>query len=455
MPNIRDLLLESLTPKQADAVRSPKRRVLVVAGAGSGKTEVMARRIAWWVGVEGVSRDDIIAFTFTERAAEEMKFRIRLWLEKITSSPSDVGLGSMYVGTIHGFCIAKLRELWPDEYHNYDVLDEAARAALILRGFNGVLGLAGLRTALSASKGRKYGQYATLELFTQTYDQLHEHDLFNCQLRSGSAPFELGRTEADWCKGAKLISKAGSTPDAKAFSKSAARYYAYLRCRRFLDFSTSQTELVRRLRSDSKARQELESSKLHVVVDEVQDINPVQRRLVSSLVGQAGKLTAVGDHRQAIYGFRGAKVEIVAELWEEFMKAADSTVVDLEENFRSTPRVIDLANRWAKTIGQVGAMKTPEMKHGNLGRKDQDPSHVALVTFKNRKSESSWIAEAIRVLVPSAAEGALHDKKGGATRGLTLSDVAVLVRSSTDVRTYMQALEDAGIPCVVRAGPDL
>src|SRR6266849_4749510 len=117
MPNIKDLLLDKLTPRQAEAVKSPKRCVLVVAGAGSGKTEVMARRIAWWVGVEGVSRENVVAFTFTDRAAEEMKFRIRSWLEKITPEGEEVALGGMYVGTIHGFCLAKLREYWPDNYH--------------------------------------------------------------------------------------------------------------------------------------------------------------------------------------------------------------------------------------------------------------------------------------------------------------------------------------------------
>jgi DNA helicase-2/ATP-dependent DNA helicase PcrA len=129
--------------------------------------------------------------------------------------------------------------------------------------------------------------------------------------------------------------------------------------------------------------------------------------------------------------------------------------VDLLENFRSTPRIIDLANRWADTIGSVRSMSTPPMKQGSLGRTDAHRSHVALVSFGERENEAAWIAETIRILMPSEAEGALHDKKDGSHRGLTLSDIGLLVRSSTDVRTYMQALEDAGIPCVVRAGPDL
>src|SRR6266404_6370722 len=138
---IKDLILATLTDNQKSAVQSEKRRVLVVAGAGSGKTEVMARRIAWWIGVEAVEKDKVVAFTFTERAAEEMKFRIRSWVGKITPDGEDVSLGGMYIGTIHGYCLAKVREFWPDDYHNYDILDEGARAALILRGFNGVLAL--------------------------------------------------------------------------------------------------------------------------------------------------------------------------------------------------------------------------------------------------------------------------------------------------------------------------
>ena len=456
MPGVEDLLLQDLKPRQAQVVQSGKRRVLVVAGAGSGKTEVMARRIAWWVGVRSVPKEKIVAFTFTERAAEEMKFRIRSWLERVAPKGEEVALGGMYVGTIHGFCLAKIREYWPDKYHNYDILDEGARAALILRGFNGVLGLNGLRSAIAATKpSRQYSQYATLENFTQAYDQLHEHNEFSCKLASATAPFELGATEVEWCKKAQLVTNVGKDAMAQAFAVSAARYYAYLQCRRFLDFSTSQSEFIRQLSSDTKRLKTLAGQQVHLVVDEMQDINPVQRELIDLLVGDAGKLTAVGDHRQAIYGFRGAKVEIIGDLWERFKRASDSEVVDLQENFRSTPRVIDLANRWARSIGMFRSMSTPPMKHGNAGRVDTHRSHLALVGFGNRSGEATWIAEAIRILVPSEAEGAIHDKKDGKHRGLTFSDLGLLVRSSTDVRTYMQALEDAGIPCVVRAGPDL
>jgi ATP-dependent DNA helicase UvrD/PcrA len=318
-----------------------------------------------------------------------------------------------------------------------------------LRGFNNLLGLAALQ------KATEQGRYATLESFAQAYDQLQEHDKFEIELPEGEPPHELGSIEQEWCKKANLLTDVGDTPEAVAFARSAARYYAYLRCRRFLDFSTSQSEFIRRLRSDKGRRKQLAAQKIHLVVDEIQDINPIQRALMDMLPGTSGKLTAVGDHRQSIYGFRGAKVEIIGELWDKFKRSKDSEVVDLQKNFRSTPRLIGLANSWADTIGPVGSMTTPAMQHGNPSRQDKHRSHVALVDFDTRQKEAAWIGEAIRLLVPTEADGALHDKRDGQHRGLTLSDIAILVRSSTDVRVYMQALEVIGIPCVVRAGPDL
>ena len=169
-----------------------------------------------------------------------MKFRIRGWLEKITPAGEEVALGGMYVGTIHGFCLAKVREYWPDDYHNYDILDESARAALILRGFNGLLGLKALRTATEEARGYSYGQYSTLEDFTQAYDQLHEHNRFACKLPRLEPPHSSLVREsvngASWRNSPRTLATRQRPARVRDFR--AARYYAYTRCRRFLDFST-------------------------------------------------------------------------------------------------------------------------------------------------------------------------------------------------------------------------
>lgn len=451
MPTRREirsyLLSQHLTRNQKRAISSNARRLLVIAGAGSGKTEVMARRVAWWIGVENVPKDSIVAFTFTERAAEEMKYRIREHIQAIIPDDSDVTIGGMYIGTIHGFCLQMLRELKPDEYHNFDVLDESGSLALIQRGYYNILALGGLQNALGKSKFR------TIEDFTLGYNLLHEYNLFDAEIAEDAVPTDV-RGDRGWCTQARLMTDTGSDAIGTAFGTSAARYYAYLKCRRFLDFSTSQSELVRVLSEDVRARRAMRQRFTHLVVDEVQDINPVQREIIDLVVGRSGKYTAVGDHRQAIYGWRGGSVEIMAKMYERLRSANTGEVVELQENFRSTQRIINIANSWVDTIGSVRRMSSPAMLAGNRQRIDQHSSHIACIAFTRREDEAHWIAEKVSQLVPDENRGASHDTRDG-SRGLTYSDIAILLRVTRDARTYMNALENAGIPAVFRAGPDL
>ena len=444
----RTLLLEGLTPEyQARAVKSDARRQLVVAGAGSGKTEVMARRIAWWVAVDEVSRDRIVAFTFTEKASEEMKFRIRKWIGTVAPEGGDATLGRMSVSTIHAFCVETLRDILPGHYGTYDVLDDVGRLALIERGFHGLLGLAGLRSALRA------GHYQTIDEFLRGYDLLNEYGLLDVDLPDDPPP-ATGEREREWVERARLRTPLADDPTSRAFALSAARYYAYLRARRFLDFSTSQAELVRVLKEERGAMEQIRSRYDHIVVDEFQDVNPIQDQLVRLLLGDTGTLTAVGDHRQAIFGWRGGRVDLMAGWHDELEADPTGETLTLPHNFRSTPRVIDLANRWSDSITELGGMETPHMLHGREGRDDFDATHVATLEFESRLQEAEWIADTVNSLVEED-RGAAHDKDRDSDRGIGLSDVALLVRSSSDVRTYMQTLESRGIPSIVRAGPDL
>jgi DNA helicase-2/ATP-dependent DNA helicase PcrA len=450
----RELLLAGLQGNQPAAVRSTARRMLLVAGAGSGKTEVMARRVAWWL-VDGIPKDSIVAFTFTEKAAEEMKFRIRRYVELITPEGTDTTLGGMYIGTIHSFCMKLLKDLAPSDYHNYEVVDEIARYALVQQRFHNLLGLLSFQKAISQGKKQQVSVTRTSESFLYAYDLLNEYNELSVELPNTAPPTGMGPAEEEWCKQAQLLTDLGTTEVAQAFAKSAARLYAYMRCRRFLDFSTCQSEAVRLLSNDPMALDAVRQRITHIVVDEVQDVNVVQDALVRLLVGEAGHLTAVGDHRQAIFGWRGGRVEIMAELAGELVRAGDGEVLELTQNFRSTPRVIDVSNQWNKTIGVPANLTSPDMLHGRKTRTDSDPSHVAALQFPSRAEEAEWIAKTInQLVVPATEQGAPHDTNDG-ERGISYSDIAVLLRSSTDARTYMLELRAQGIPAVVRAGPDL
>jgi DNA helicase-2/ATP-dependent DNA helicase PcrA len=299
------------------------------------------------------------------------------------------------------------------------------------------------------------GQFETIDFFLRGYDLLNEYDLLDVALSPGPIPHRAGG-EWDWVKGATLKTDVGNSNVSQAFAVSAARFYAYLRCRRFLDFSTSQSELTHLLKRKKDFLATLRDRLTHLVVDEVQDINPVQDGLIRLLVGKDGHLTAVGDHRQAIFAWRGGRVEIMGSLFGELKKATDGKVFELSANFRSTQRIITLSNAWARTIGSVQSMSSPDMAHGKQHRDDSDPSHTAAVEFDTRQKEAEWIARTIGQLVKKEESelGAAHDTENG-ERGISFADVAVLLRSSNDARLYMTALERQGIPAIFRAGPDL
>ena len=123
--------------------------------------------------------------------------------------------------------------------------------------------------------------------------------------------------------------------------------------------------------------------------------------------------------------------------------------------FVSTPRIVETANRWSETIGELGSLPNPAMTRGNERREDYSQAHVSIRHFEERVEEAEWIARTIRGMIPEDQDsGARHDAREE-DRGLCYSDVGVLIRSSTDVRTYQNALQAHGIPAVVRAGPDL
>lgn len=449
----RAILLEHLNEEQQRAVSADARRLLVIAGAGSGKTEVMARRVAWWVAVEGVPKDQVVAFTFMNEAAEELKFRIRSWLQRVSREDEEPTLGGMYIGTIHGFCLKALRDFAPAEYYMFDILDEAGRVSLLEQGAFNVLALQAFRTSAERA-GAASGKFDAYELFRNGYDQLNEHGLLDVHLSDDPPPSDV-RQEREWCFQAELLTPVGDDELSTHFADSAARYYAYLRARRFFDFGTVQSELVKKLEQDADFRERFEDCWSHLVVDEVQDINPVQDRIIRAIVRDDGHLTAVGDHRQAIYAFRGGRVDLMGSLYQEIEPSADGAVHELPANYRSTPRIIEIANSWSQTIRERGGMSNPDMAHGRETRNDQHDNHVALLSFDDREDEASWIAETISALVDDEnGQGAVHDLRDG-ERGLSFGDIAILVRSGTDIRTYQNALRARGIPAVVRGGPDL
>ncbi|MEX2165080.1 MAG: ATP-dependent DNA helicase [Sulfuricaulis sp.] len=396
--------MAGLTKPQLRAIDSMRsHNVQIIACAGSGKTEVISRGIAEIVR-RGAAPSTIVAFTFTEKAAEELKARIRYILKEMV--PGTSGLGDMYAGTIHSYCFEALKELRP-EYRSYDVLDEAARVAYLSKPFNyyNRLNLVGLEKAYGLTK------FVTVTRF-------------------------IGAVEVFLNEG---ISASRLTKIDPRMAEAIDAYRAALAEDRYLDFSTMIHELVTLLETDRTARRDFQAKVRYVVVDEYQDVNGLQERLIRAMAGRDTRVTVVGDDDQSIYGWRGAVVDYI----KNFPKAFPNVkTVTLQDNFRSTAGIVSLAN------GYIAHNRSRLVKkmiaRGRMGHQGTD---IQYSHFETEDDQARFITRRIRELVGSDFTG-----KDGKQFALGLGDVGILVRSNADVERLLPFLVQAGIDYVVDSG---
>lgn len=383
--NVTHMPNPNLSPPQLRAVQHRGSDLQIIACAGSGKTETVAQRVAALID-EDVSPDAIVAFTFTERAALELKDRILKRVKERKGAAFLDRLGPMYVGTIHGYCFRLLQDHVP-KYGNYDVLDEHRHAGILAREFF-ALGL----TAVFP------GRTATAD-FIRTVDVI----------------------------GNELIDVASlqGTPLGDCVQK----YLEMLERYHFLTFGMIITKAVEAL-GDPKILKRVTAPLRHLIVDEYQDINPAQQRLISLLAKAPVQLTVVGDDDQAIYQWRGSDVHHIVNF------AAERGAVhseSLDTNRRSRPAIIASANAFAQSIpNRLDKEMKPYRSAGS--------NEVVTWMAETDVEEAETIAQHIK---------ALHEQ------GYAYRDIAVLFRS---VRTAAPPLLDAcqrlGIPfaCGGRTG---
>lgn len=404
------------TPSQRDAINYDSGNLLIVACAGSGKTDTISRRIARLVR-EGVTKNSIIAFTFTDHAANELKARIRTHLEE--EKPEEPSLGDMYVGTIHSFCLRMLHELDP-KYRNWEVMDEVRQAALISAHFtrfddsNKGIGLDRLR-ALTRTKT----YWEIVRRFTATLSVVHQKGITPADIRDQRVRDAITRYEA----------------------------LAYGSPNYFFDFNRIIEELVRRLSQNESDLSALQNRFSHLVVDEYQDIDDQQEKLISLLTagGTKARITAVGDDDQALYGFRGASVQNILTFQERYPNVHR---INMGDNFRSTHAVVEIADN---AIRRVDTRLQKEMvarkrdHSGILVERLAELGDIQLRTFSSEEHEANWVATRIEEL-----RGVVFEQKDGTARALDYADMAILLRSVRASGTvFAQKLRERGIPVVV------
>ncbi|HEX2576700.1 MAG TPA: DNA helicase PcrA [Aquihabitans sp.] len=338
----RSALLEGLNPVQAEAVAHTEGPLLIVAGAGSGKTRVLTHRIAYLIE-EGCSPFEILAITFTNKAAQEMRERVGALVGPVAQK--------MWVSTFHAACVRILRRDghrlgFPSSFTIYDQADAQRLTGYVVRDLN-----------LDAKRFPPRQVHAMISAA--------KNDDVGVEAYAERAQVIFERKVADVYR----------------------EYQARLRKAGAMDFDDLLRNAVELFRTQPEALEHYRRRFRHVLVDEYQDTNRVQNELVLQLAGEHRNVCVVGDSDQSIYRFRGADIRNILEFEEAF---PDATVVVLEQNYRSTQTILDAAN---SVIGN------------NLGRKpkelwtDEGDGH-AIIRYHadDEADEGQWVVHEISKL---------------------------------------------------------
>lgn len=395
MPVTADVVTAGLDDEQREAVLAPRGPVCVLAGAGTGKTRTITHRIAQLVTAGHVAASQVLAVTFTQRAAGEMRGRLRA-----LGAAAGSGVGGVQALTFHAAAHRQLRYFWPRVIGDtgWQLLD--SKFAVVARAANS----------------------AGLKLSTDDVRDL--------------------AGEIEWAK-ASLISPE-QYPDAAAAAgrdvpldagQVAAVYTGYenLKARRdgvaLLDFDDLLLHTAAAIEDDAGIAEEFGDRYRCFVVDEYQDVTPLQQRVLSAWLGDRDDLTVVGDANQTIYSFTGASPRYLLDFSRRF---PDATVVRLERDYRSTPQVVSLANRViAAAHGRVAGSKLHL-----VGQRSPGPA-PSFREYPDEVAEAAAVAKSISRLVEA---------------GTAPAEVAVLYRVNAQSEVYEEALTEAGIPYQVRGG---
>lgn len=392
------------TKSQERAIHSIGRGNLqIIACAGSGKTEVLSAGIADLLKRErdkGLKPANIVAFTFTEKAAGELKERIHDRCKGALGSVQ--GMAEMYVGTIHGYCLNLLQSPPLYRYLKYRVLTDVQQRLLIDR-FSSQSGL----TSVPLLKGGTLRRWVDSRLYQQVLSIVTEEATPLNKLPTGVA-------------------------------EAIKNYRALIDKHRYLDYATIIAEAVAAIKSVTALRMTLQKSIRHLIVDEYQDVNPLQEALISELHVLGASLCVVGDDDQTIYQWRGSDVQNILTFPSRYQPVR---VIKLNENFRSNSKIVDVARAVAerntdRLVKKMESTNAQPFENGDL----------LAMQLADTDAEALWISGKIKGM-----QGwEYKDTPIRPSRGLSWSDFAILLRSvNRDAGPITNAFTAAGIPFVV------
>lgn len=404
--------MTSYTPAQQKAIDCLDEPLQIIACAGSGKTQVLSQRIAAILSQPGVEPRNVIAFTFTEKAAAELKDRI---LDLVTEQNGEVvGLAEMYIGTMHGYCLDLVQRLVPDTF-KFSVLTDITSRLLVDRNSR-KSGLTTCPTLPNASQDY-LKRYTNSKLFLQATSVLREDTVDEDQVPEG-------------------------------VNESLTSYLELLYSKASFDFTEMINLAVQFLEVDpgeddraAAVQKHISDDIRYVVVDEYQDVNPLQERLIQGLVRYGANLCVVGDDDQTIYQWRGSQVSNIVSFADRY---GDVQQVTLADNFRSSGGIVELGRSVAERIPDTQRLSK---KMVAAGTQKWERGDLLALTFDDAHAEASWVCDRIEAMRGVS----FQDTPEAEPRGLAWSDCSVLFRSvAKDADPLVNELKRRGIPYVVK-----
>src|SRR5687768_2010129 len=341
-----ETLLEDLNDAQREAVSHPVGQLLVVAGAGSGKTRVLTRRIAWLIAARGAHPGSILAITFTNKAAAEMRERVA----ELVGGAARV----MWVSTFHSACVRILRREatrfgYTSSFTVYDAADSRRLMTLVCRDMN--------------LDPKKVNPRAVLNWVSNLKNELVDHEA------AGS------RT---------------ANPTEELYAEAYGHYQRRLKAANAMDFDDLIMLTVHLFQAFPDVRETYRRRFRHVLVDEYQDTNHAQYALIREFCDDESDLMVVGDSDQSIYAFRGASIRNILEFEDDFPKA--STIL-LEQNYRSTQNILTAAN--------AVISRNEGRKDKNLWSAEGDGEKIVGYVGDDERDEAQFVADEVDRLTDS------------------------------------------------------
>jgi len=395
-----------LNPQQIEAVTAPIGPVLVLAGAGSGKTRVLTHRIEYLVKQCGVHPSNVLAITFTNKAANEMKTRLY---------DADCNAGMMHISTIHSFCASVLRREASvlNKQTNFSIYADDEKRSLLKKVVKQMV---------------EDSENTLVDKVYDTLSYLKNQASFvaglNCEIDEQVVQKVLDSDCGEYME--ESMDSVSDLADSQKYLSILAEYNKKLAENNALDFDDLLYYVHKLFSQFPEVLQKYQDRYQHILIDEFQDTNRVQYQIFRLLAGKDQSLFVVGDDDQAIYGWRGADISHILNFQKDFPTAI---VCKLEQNYRSTKRILDTAN----AVIAGNSNRYPK----TLWTENADGNKTQLFLAYDEADEAFHVAEVIR---------------RGVDLGKSYSDYAVLMRINALSRSFEQQFMRYRIPFKVFGG---